>query len=362
MSAPVVAVNGRFLTMTLTGVQRYAHEILPRLAASLDARLRVIVPPRRVLDADDPALGAIATTSTWHGVHGHYWEQVVLPRLVRELGARALWSPCSWGPIAVRRHVPVVHDIAPFVHGGHVTPMYWVLARLLTPPLVRRAAFVATPSSGVRTDLVEQFRLDPDRVRTIPPGVGAPFDSWPLDDLERRPRRYCVMVGAHDTRKNPGFLLDLWPDVRKRTGLELHLTYRSFVTTRRQPDLGSSKPDGVVLHADPTDEKLADLYANALCLLWPSHYEGYGFPLLEATAVGTPFLATDVGAARELAVNPELQILPLERQIWVERVEALARDGVGRLARQSAERARTQTWEAAAAQTARLLDDLARSD
>ena len=77
-----------------------------------------------------------------------------------------------------------------------------------------------------------------------------------------------------------------------------------------------------MLHVDPTDEELVRLYAGALCLVWPSYYEGYGFPLLEAMAVGTPFLSTDVGAAAELAVIPEEQILPLDPERWIERIEA----------------------------------------
>jgi glycosyltransferase involved in cell wall biosynthesis len=358
---PVVAVNGRFLTMTATGVQRYAHEILRQLRAHLEAELRVIVPPNRVLEGDDPEVGEIVVTGRWHGVRGHLWEQLTLPRLARRAGARALWSPCSWGPIAVRRQVPVIHDIAPLIHPEFFTPAYRPLPRVLTGPLVRRSALVVTPSTRVRGDLIERFGLDPDGVITIPPGVGPPFNRWPIDDLERRTGRYCLIVGATDSRKNAEFLLELWPEVHARTGLELHLTYRRIVTTRRLHALEAAPTAGIVTHTDPTDEELASLYANALCLLWPSHYEGYGLPLLEAMAVGTPFLSTDVGASAELAVAPEEQILPLEPERWIERLEAWHSTGLGRLREASARRARAQSWDAAAKQTARVLDQLARS-
>jgi glycosyltransferase involved in cell wall biosynthesis len=361
MSKPVVAVNGRFLTMTATGVQRYAHEILSRLRPHLKSELRVIVPPNRVLGSDDPEIAEVSVTSEWHGVGGHRWEQLALPRLARRAGAQALWSPCSWGPLAVRRQVPVIHDIAVLTHPEYFTPAYRALARVLMGPLVHRSAVVVTPSIHARADLIERFRLEPDRVRTVPPGVGQPFASRSLDDLERRSGHYCLLVGAHDSRKNPEFLLELWPEVRARTGLELHLTRRSIVTTRRIQGLEGLLSAGVVVHTDPTDEDLADLYAGALCVLWPSHYEGYGFPLLEAMAVGTPFLAADVGAAAELAVVPEEQILPLEPERWIERLEAWHSAGLDGLREASARRARAQTWVASAKQTARLLDQLAGS-
>jgi glycosyltransferase involved in cell wall biosynthesis len=357
VAVPPIAVNGRFLTMTSTGVQRYAREILSRLGGRLEGRVRVVVPPDRILAADDPELREIGASSRWHGVRGHAWEQFVLPRIVRRTRAAVLWSPCNWGPVVVRRQVPVIHDIAPLIQPEYFTTAYRGIARLLTGPLVRHAVTVTTPSSRVRAELLERFSLPPDRVLVVPPGVGAPFTSVPLEP-DRRPGRYCLHVGAHDSRKNVDFLLELWPEVHARTGLELHVTQRRLVIASRRQAL-EDRSAGVVVHVEPTDEELAGLYAGALCLLWPSHYEGYGFPLLETMATGTPFLAADVGAAAELAVDPAQQILPLERDAWIRRIEEWSRGGVARLGEESAERARARTWEAAAEQTAVLLEQLA---
>jgi glycosyltransferase involved in cell wall biosynthesis len=358
LSRPVVAVNGRFLTMEMTGVQRYAHEILSRLAPELEADLRVIVPPDRIYEGGDPDLALVQTTKQWHGIGGHRWEQLALPRFARKVRSRLLWSPCNWGPVSVRRQVPVIHDIAALTQPDYFTPTYRALARALTGPLLRRSIRVVTPSARVRAELLERSLVREDRLEVVPPGVGPPFDSVRLDDLERRAGTYCVLVGAHDSRKNVEFLLDLWPDVRARTGLELHLTRRRLVTTRQQHELDLAKGPGIVVHDDPTDLELAGLYADALCLLWPSHYEGYGFPLLEAMAVGTLFLAADVGAAAELAVDPG-QILPLERERWIEQIADWHSGDVSALRAESAARARAQTWSAAATATAGLLDRLA---
>jgi glycosyltransferase involved in cell wall biosynthesis len=360
VTAPIIAVNGRFLTMTPTGVQRYGREILERLASHAASRLVVLVPPNRVLEIanTNQALLNIGVTGQWHGARGHAWEQFALPRLVRRVGADVLWSPCSWGPIATRRQVLVVHDIAPLTHPEFFTRPYRSAARLLTSPLVRRTKLVVTPSTRVRNELTERFELAEDRVIVVPPGVGRPFDTWPLDDLAERAGGYCVLVGAHDERKNADFLLQLWPEVYARTGLKLVLTRRSNVTARVASE--TADVPGVVTHVDPTDSELARLYAGALCLVWPSHYEGYGFPLLEAMAVGTPFLSTDVGAAAELAVEPDVQVLPLDPASWIEQIERWHVEGLGSLRSASAERARRLTWETAAEATAALLDGYAR--
>jgi alpha-1,3-rhamnosyl/mannosyltransferase len=241
----------------------------------------------------------------------------------------------------------------------HFTPTYRMLARTLTRPLVRRSVLVVTPSTSVRHELLGRYSVEPDHVRVVPPGVGEPFVSAPLDDLHRRNGSYALLVGAHAARKNAQFLLDFWPELYEESKLELRLTYRRFVTTTRIAALEREQPPGVVVHADPTDEELVDLYANALCLVWPSRYEGYGFPLLEAMAVGTPFLSTDVGAAAELAVHPDEQILPLDPRRWIAQLKAWQSSDLTELRERSAERARAQTWDSAAEQTAQLLDELA---
>jgi glycosyltransferase involved in cell wall biosynthesis len=361
VTTPIVAVNGRFLTMTMTGVQRYAHEILARIRHHLESELRIIVPPSHIVSSEAD-LGDVPSSARWHGLDGHAWEQVALPRLVHKAGAKVLWSPCSWGPISVRRQVPVIHDIAPITLPHHFTPMYRVAARALTGPLVKRSALVVTPSTRVQAELTARFSLDPGRVHVISPGIGEPFVSVRLDDLDKRRGDYCLLVGAHATRKNAQFLLDIWPEVHARTGLELRMTYRRQVTTRRPPALEQAETTGVTLHEDPTDEELVGLYTNALCLVWPSYYEGFGFPLLEAMAVGTPFLSTDVGAAAELAVLPGEQILPLEPDRWHERLEAWHSADLRELRATSARRARAMTWDASAEETARVLDELARRD
>jgi glycosyltransferase involved in cell wall biosynthesis len=354
-----VAVNGRFLTMTTTGVQRYAREVLARLAPRLGDELVVIVPGGDLVGGGDAgalaALLAAPASPGHHGVRGHAWEQAVLPRLQRRSGAPTLWSPCNWGPLRTRRQVVVFHDIAPLLHPEHFDRAYTAMARVLTPRLVRRAQVVCTSSHVAATTLREHLRVE--RVHVVRPGVGEPFTSVPLAGPGERARSHCLLVGANEPRKNAAFLTALWPEVHRRTGLELVLTRRTSVTSEARAVTPAVAP-GVRVVDDPGDAELARLYADALCVLWPSRYEGYGMPLLEAMATGTPFLSTDVGAARDLAVDPDLQILPLDAAVWAERIEAWWATGVDDIARRSAAAARAQTWEAAAEATMAVLDEV----
>ena len=325
MSATVV-VNGRFLTMHATGVQRYARHLLEHLPAEMEGEVLVAVPSARLYDARElPAIAPMATMR-WHGPPGHLWEQVALPGLVRRAGRRAvLLSPANWGPAVVSRQVPVIHDIGPQLHPEYFPPSYRAMSDVLTPLLVKRCRRLGVTCRSVGDDLCRRFGALPAKVDVIPPGVGPPFDSWPVEDLDSRPGGYCLMVGAHDVRKNVAWVLGWWPQVYEELGLELVLTTKGQVPARL-PEVVHSTP-GITVRLAPDDWELAELYSRALCLLWPSLYEGFGLPLLEAMAVGTPFLSTDTGAAAELAVDPG-QVLPLEPEPWIRQLRQWRDEGV----------------------------------
>ena len=112
----LVQVNGRYLSQRITGVQRYAREIVARLSD----RLQVIAPR------------AMAK-----GVCGHVWEQTVLPCRLRR---GVLWSPCATGPLAVASQVVTIHDCAFYDCPDGFTPSFARWYRCLVPRLARRAA------------------------------------------------------------------------------------------------------------------------------------------------------------------------------------------------------------------------------
>lgn len=330
MSGPHVAVNGRFLLRPVTGVERYGRELLPRLEGT-DGEVTVIRP-----------------TASATGLRGHAWEQSILPRRYHQSGADVLVSLANTGPVTVSRQIVVIHDVAPFLVPQRFSRAYRTQIRWLQRALAARAT-IATVSEHSRRDVAHVLHLDPAALPIVPPAVGAPF----TDDVERPRERRAVLVGGHDPRKNVGFLLDLWSDVHRRTGLELHVAARSGSDSF--PAQARTSPVGVVWRWDLDDTTLADLYRSAIMVLMPSDYEGFGFPLLEGAACRTPFLAADTGAARELAVDPERQLLPLDRRAWIDGIARMAdSQDADRLRAAAREHARAWNWES----SARLLRDV----
>ena len=93
-----VAINGRFLTMPVTGVQRFARELLGALFQLEAVDAVAIIPPRSIIELDGH-LPIVEVSERWSGRDGHFWEQVTLPVLTRRSRADLLLSPCNWGPV-----------------------------------------------------------------------------------------------------------------------------------------------------------------------------------------------------------------------------------------------------------------------
>jgi glycosyltransferase involved in cell wall biosynthesis len=348
--APLVAVNGRFLTRPVTGVERYAREILTRLPLALDGDAAVIVPPNRITG---PERAGSVDTEPWTGLKGHRWEQFVLPRLVKALGADLLLSPCNHGPLRSRSQLVVLHDLLPLRFPQFFSRPYSRWTRVASGTLARTSRRVVTVSERSRDEIVELLEVPASKIDVVPPGVGAPFTEIPLDDIPDRLGTYCIFVGSNDARKNLGFVLSFWDRVWKELGIELHLVRQVPAASIAEP-VEVERP-GVVVHNSPDDHSLARLYAGALCLVWPSRHEGFGIPLLECSATGTPFLGTDVGGA-SLVASADEQILPLDPELWVERLREWSTSDISELRRRSAARAREFTWEASAAGLARSIE------
>jgi len=334
-------VNARYQGRQVTGVERYAGEILRRLPAEV----RPVAPGR---SARGPA--------------GHAWEQLVLPARV---GDGRLWSPANSGPLAVKRQAVTIHDLAVLEHPEWFRPGFALWYRVLIPRLALRARRVIAVSENARGRIVHRLGVDPHKVQVISGGVDPgrfhPLGQDQLETARRRlglPEAYVLCVASRDPRKNLGRLLAAWRAVSAEfPRIELLLA-------------GGSGPAFAAPGLDPaprcralgyvSDEDLAALYAGALALVYPSLDEGFGLPVLEAMACGAPVIATCAGAVPEAAGDAAEFIDPLRVEsilLGLRRVLAdrnLRQD----LRERGLTRAAQFTWEASAAAVCRVMEAL----
>lgn len=347
-----IVVNGRFLGTPLTGVERYARELLSALRDDVGRPFVVAAPPGRiepprVIDRPSEA------SSKWTGAKGHAWEQLRLPALFRRTDGRVLLSPCNWGPLRVDEQLIVLHDVAPFVARSSFSGAYGAWARTFAKAVGRRRQTLATVSEFSRRALIAQLDVDPGRVVVVPPGVGAPFDVA-APNVEG-PGELGLFVGGHIARKNLPFAIRAWEPIWRKHDLPLHVVVRSAASGALRVRDANRRNPALVFHEDVDDDRLCELYRRAVCVLSPSHHEGFGLPLLEGMALGTPFLSSATGAAEELAVLPD-QVLPLQEDLWTARIEELLDSEPRGLRESSVEVARRYTWAGSATALAAAID------
>jgi glycosyltransferase involved in cell wall biosynthesis len=272
-----VAIDARAAARPeLGGVERWARELAARLPALRPGGYAVLRPP-----------AALAHRA------GHAWEQVVLPLRARR--ARALLCPANLAPVAHPRTVVVLHDAAALRHPAWYSPAYAAWQRRLLPLIARRARHVITVSAFSRDELVDLLGIAPERISVVPGGVDAAFS--PAADAERAraalglTRPYVLCVASQTARKN---LAALVAAARALDGVDV------VVAGGHRPQFAAEAGlDPLRLLGHVPDELLPGLYAGAAAFALPSRYEGFGLPVLEAMAAGTPVVAADVTALPE---------------------------------------------------------------
>lgn len=274
------------------GVGSYARGLLGALIAEgFDSRLTIL------LDAglDEPSLPPgryqlAGSRRRYHGQLAGYEEAVALrsdlsrigPDLYHAIDLRLPGrSPC---PVAV-----TVHDLIPWAWGGPRMRgerlRFWLGKRLL-----KNADLVIAVSQSAAADTARFASVDPDRIRVVPEAVDDVFKPRPgaPDRVKERWRLeagYLLYVGALDARKDPTSLLRAWAAAQE-VRPQLQLVVAGDPGRQAPPAMPGAKLLGRV-----GDEDLADLYAAAGCLVFPSRYEGFGLPCLEAMTCGCPVAA-----------------------------------------------------------------------
>jgi glycosyltransferase involved in cell wall biosynthesis len=324
-----VVVNGRALARRLSGVERFTGQVLHQWKG----RVRVLQPPRLLA-----------------GPVGHAWEQICLPL---SLGPGAvLWSPANTGPLTVSRQVVTIHDLSPLDHPEWFHPAFARLYRTLLPPLVAQSLAVVVPSRFTRQRLLSYPWAGRAAVFIVPAGVDRAFfyprPPQEVDEVRRRyclPAEYFLAVGSLQPRKNLAALLEAWK-ILSASRPQLGLAVVGASAAHFRSPLISPAPAGVRFLGYVSDHDLPALYSGALALVSASFYEGFGLPLLEAMACGTPVAASNCSALPELVEGCGLLFDPRQPGAIVDCLEWLAGDPNlrRRLSRSGLERSRGYDW------------------
>jgi glycosyltransferase involved in cell wall biosynthesis len=337
-----IVVNTRSMTAHLSGVQRYIGELLARLGEKLQT---------------------ISPMQPLQGVKGHVWEQCLLPS---KIGSRLLWSPANTGPFFSQHQVVTVHDLAALDHPEWFASKFSAWYRFMVPRLIRSARRVIAVSEFTKRRLVETTGVNPTKIHVIPNGVDERFRCCAPDAAEAiRDRlglpseRYVLSLGTLEPRKNLNGQLDAWSRCVERLPADTWLIVAG--RTGQRHVFGDAKTGRVPARVHFTgfvpDSELPMLYAGALALLYPSIYEGFGLPVLEAMASGTVPIVSNSTALPEVVGDGALTVDPYKSESIAVAIVSLVTNSQMRLdlSRRALRRAQSFNWENTAAMTWEVL-------
>jgi glycosyltransferase involved in cell wall biosynthesis len=346
-----VAFDGRTLSSPAGGVRRYTRELFEAIRRVAPDEVITAVGAHRdtILPAGVGRVDAHALLPTNLG-----WNLTALPRAVRRLPYDVFHAPAYGAPLwGVRPLVVTLHDVSyarvPEWYPHQSDP----IRRSFYRASARRADRILTDSAFSRDEIVAAFDVDPARIDVVTLGVGPPFS--PDARIPREP--FVLHVGDLHARRNLPMLLDavLWlrrTDSRcARLRLVLAGTDLGLLQPLRRQAAGAEEALEYV--GRPGDVELVDLYRRARVFAYPSRYEGFGLPLLEAMGCETPVVAANAASIPEVVGSAAILLPVDDGAAWRDALTAVLTDAqlAADLAVRGRLRAREFTWDRTATGT-----------
>lgn len=284
------------------------------------------------------------------------WMEFFFPGYLRKMGVDVLYSTVPGGmarcPVP---HVVTVHDLTPITFPeDHPRSVQWNYMHRL-PTLLKNAAAVIADSEHTKLDIINQYGLNPAHLRVI--GLGYDVENFrPLGDQETldryglRRRKYIIAVGSANRRKNLEMLIAALGKVRERLPHRLVLAgplSPSQQLRLRETARKSGVEERLVFPGYVPYGELPALYVGAELFTYLSLYEGFGLPVLEAMACGTPVLASNTTSIPEVAGDAAVLVDPTDREAIAEALVKIVLHPESKLALSNAglERVKYFSWQ-----------------
>ncbi len=362
-----ILFNG-LLADNQSGTGRYITELARALASGKHAHDIVYTWPQNsappTSEMEDALVRQPATTP-----RRLYFEQFGALQLGKRMECNAAHFPASVGPRpGLIPFIVTVHDLCCFHH-----PEWFPLSRRFYFQRFMRAGIqnarhIIADSQATADDITAILGVPATRITTVPLGLNAEFQPASHEDQNQLRRRYCLpeqfflFVGTIEPRKNLQRIINAWARIADK-GPDLVIAGR--LGWKVSPKALTTTIPRLVKHVHWLEhvpgEYLPALYSAATAFIWPSLMEGFGLPVLESMACGTPALTANSSSLPEVAGDAALLVNPLDETAIADGMRALIEDDSLReqLRKRGLKRAKQFTWETTARQTIAVYDRVA---
>lgn len=302
-------VNARFLCQKITGVQRFAIELSKEIK-KLDPSV-VFVSPRNIIHK---GLAEELEVITFGRFGGHLWEQMELPFFLKKQGTPVLVNLSNTAPLIYSKNIATVHDLAFYHHPEWFTRKFSIAYRFMIPYLTRKSLHVFTVSNFSKEDIAQSFRVQDEKIDVLYNGVSESFSvNCPaVENPISQKKPYLLCVGSLDPRKNLERLLKAFRFYENNEIELLVVGGKSKSFSNFDLEEFAREDSRVKLLGYVPDDCLQYLYSNAVAFIYPSLYEGFGIPPIEAQAMGCPVISSSSTSLPEILGDSALYCDPYD--------------------------------------------------
>ena len=285
-------VNARFLTQHITGVQRYAIEISKQLKIKLRDGV-VFLSPKNIVHneiARNLGVRVIGKNS------GHIWEQLDLPVYIKREGSPLLLNLANTAPVFYKNKICVVHDIAYERFPQTFDWKFRLFYKFLIPKILKNSRKIMTVSKFSRNEISQLYGIQSDRIDIVYNSVNTTFKNIRTENKEK----YILAVSSLHYQKNFHSLIEAFDGLGDEN-IKLFLVgeiNKNFTNLNLLEKIKNNT--NIIFIGRVSDEELTRLYSNAICFVFPSFYEGFGIPPLEAQSCGCPVVCSNAASLPEI--------------------------------------------------------------
>ena len=291
------------------------------------------------------------------------WRQLTsIPALLNKLNPDIVFETAHFGPFRLRKEikrVTMIHDLTPILFPEYHSFSSYIAHKLLLKGIIKRADHVIVNSKHTQSDLAEWSPVSRNKSKVV---HLAPLTKLPTNnDLPVIEGRYILTVGTIEPRKNHLQLIEAFENLRNsRIKLVIagSIGWKSKKIVTRIKN--STKKDSIKLMGRVSNKTLANLYQNAEMMVYPSYYEGFGLPVLEAMSCGTPVIVSNVSSLPEIIGTSGLTFPPNNQDQLVEKINQLLDNEslVQALSKKSLQQAAKFSWDKTAKETLAVFEQL----
>ena len=341
MQNNVIQINGKFLSRDITGVERYANSLINEFI-SLGFKFNILKPKDSFIV----------------GKYQNIWEQFI----PYKMNGNLLFCPTNTGPINYKNKILTLHDAAVLSHPEWFSKYYSTIRKIMIPKLINSSLKIITVSDFSKNHICDRLNIDETKIEVIHNGVDIEkFKPMGISNKVLKKynleKPFLLSVGSIEPRKNLKRIINSWMKLPKIYRDEFDLIIigkknEKFRETFIQED-NSIKNLGYV-----SDDDLITLYSMAHIFLYPSLFEGFGLPILEAMSCGAPVITSNYSALPEVGGNSVLYVDPKnEDNIASKIAELLDNDDMQKdLKIKGIEQSKLFSWNSSAKKTIKLLN------